>query len=81
MDAAGEMLGNIQFAFHKGPLDDQLRSLVLEASPFPLLDLLPHRPHRVEVPLHAIHADRKDVHDARVLRVLGEYGRENTPNY
>ena len=67
MDAAAQMLGNIQLALHKGTIDDQLRGLIREACSLPGLDLLPHR---LEVPLHAVHFDGEDPHEARCLVCL-----------
>src|SRR2546429_475835 len=74
MDPAGEMLGNIQLAFHKGPVYDELRGIVWKTCPLPDLDLFPHR---LEVPLHTVYANREDVHKAQVLGVLSKYGRKH----
>src|SRR6266566_4776305 len=74
MNPAGEMLGNIQLAFHKGPVYDELRGIVWKTCPLPDLDLFPHR---LEVPLHTVYANREDVHKAQVLGVLSKYGREH----
>jgi len=74
VDAAGQVLGNIQLTFHKGPVNDQLRGLICEAGVLPGRDLLPHG---LEVPLHAVHADRKNVHEAQVPGELGEHGGES----
>ncbi len=73
VDAAGQVLGDIQLALDECPVDDQLRGLVLKTCPLPSLDLLPHR---LEVPLHAVHSHREDVHEAQMFGVLGEHGRE-----
>ena len=81
MDAAGQVLRNIQLAFHERPGDDQFCGLVpaspagrREAGPLPGLDLFAHR---LEVPLHAVHSGRKNVYQAQLLGVLGEHGREH----
>ena len=72
------MLGDIQFALHKGPVNNQLRGLIPKPRPLPGLDL---HPHGLEVPLHAVHSDREDVHEAQVLGVLGEHGSERACKY
>ena len=68
------MFRGVEFALYEGPVDDQLRSLVLEASSLPRLDLFPHW---LEVPLHAVHPDREDVDEAQMLGVLGKHGHEH----
>ncbi len=75
-DAAGQMLRCIQLALHKGPVDHELRTLILKAGSFHLHLL----PHRLQVPLHVVPADREDVHEAPVFRLLGEHGREHARN-
>ncbi len=75
MNSPGQVFRCVEFALHKRPVDDQLRSFVLKARPLPRLDFLPHR---FEVPLHAVHSDREDVHEAQVLGVFRKYGRERT---
>src|SRR5208282_4989702 len=61
VNTAGQVLGKIQLALYKGPVDDQLRGLVREAGLLPGRDLFPHG---LEVPLHAVDADREGVHEA-----------------
>ena len=73
MDAAGQVLGDIQLATHKSPVDGRFRGFVREAESLLGLAL---GPQGLEVLPQVVHPDCGDAHEAQVLGVLREYGRE-----
>ena len=75
MDAASQMLGDIQLALDECSVDDQLRRFVRNPCRFPTFNLLLHW---LEIPLHAVHAHGEGVHKAQVFGVLGKHGRERS---
>jgi hypothetical protein len=82
MDAASQMLGDVQLVLDESPVDNQLCGFVWNARCFPSLDLFLHR---LEVPLNPVDSDGEHVDKAEVFRVLrqhrSERARDNVSNF